>query len=196
MKSMSEYEFEERAIPFIEVDEASKFSVSDEARRILGQLEGKICVISVAGLYRTGKSSLVNFLLERQTGFTVGPTINRCTRGIWFWGTPRRGTLPSGEQCWVVLLDTEGLGEVEVDVHHDTRIFGSRRCLLDAVYNSLGSIDENAINNLSLSRTPQHTGGGQGDEVGAPHAPTTPTRTSSTNSSRASCTVRDFSLTS
>jgi len=45
--------------------------VSDEAKRILGQLEGKMCVIAVAGLYRTGKSSLVNFLLERQAGFTV-----------------------------------------------------------------------------------------------------------------------------
>ena len=172
MKSMSEYEFEERAIPFIEVDEASKFTVSDEARRILGQLEGKICVISVAGLYRTGKSSLVNFLLERQTGFTVGPTINRCTRGIWFWGTPRRGTLPSGEQCWVVLLDTEGLGGLEADVHYDTRIFSLATLLCSTlVYNSLGSIDENAINNLSfVANLAQHikVHKDMGDEVGAP----------------------------
>jgi len=38
-------------------------------------------VISVAGLYRTGKSYLLNkMLLNTQNGFGVGPTINPCTK--------------------------------------------------------------------------------------------------------------------
>jgi len=49
-------------------------------------------VITVAGLYRTGKSYLLNrMLLNKQSGFGVGPTINACTKGLWVWGTPIKG---------------------------------------------------------------------------------------------------------
>jgi hypothetical protein len=71
------------------------------------QPPGKLCIVAVAGLYRTGKSSLVNYLLERESGFKVGPTVNRCTRGIWMWGRPRLATLPNGETAWVLVLDSE-----------------------------------------------------------------------------------------
>jgi ribosome biogenesis GTPase A len=56
----------------------------------------KLCVVCVCGIYRSGKSSLMNWLLgidtwsssgAKSSGFTVGPTVNRCTRGIWMWGT-------------------------------------------------------------------------------------------------------------
>jgi len=144
--------FRAAAVPLVEVDDESKFHVNPEAREILGPLRGKVCVVSVAGLYRTGKSSLVNFLLEREhEGFTVGPTVRRCTRGIWFWGEPKRCFLESGEPCWVVVLDTEGLGGLEADQHYDTRIFSLATLLCSTlVYNSLGSIDESAISNLSF----------------------------------------------
>uniref|UniRef100_A0A6S8AHR4 GB1/RHD3-type G domain-containing protein n=1 Tax=Aureoumbra lagunensis TaxID=44058 RepID=A0A6S8AHR4_9STRA len=147
--------FRKEAIPLVEVDDEGKFRIGDEAREILSSLTGKICVISVAGLYRTGKSSLVNFLLSEESlgakGFTVGPTVRRCTRGIWFWGEPRLCQLPSGEACWVILLDTEGLGGLEADQHYDTRIFSLATLLCSTlVYNSLGAIDESAISNLSF----------------------------------------------
>lgn len=46
-------------------------------------------VIGVAGLYRTGKSYLLNrVLLNRESGFGIGSTINACTKGIWMWGKP------------------------------------------------------------------------------------------------------------
>ena len=32
-------------------------------------------------MYRTGKSSLMNWLLDRPAGFAVGPTVQRQTRG-------------------------------------------------------------------------------------------------------------------
>ena len=64
---------------------------------------------------------------------------------------PRRACLPSGEPCWVVVLDTEGLGGLEADQHYDTRIFSLATLLCSTlVYNSLGSIDEGAISNLSF----------------------------------------------
>ena len=48
----------------------------------------KVAVICVAGLYRTGKSYLINRLLGRQSGFDVGPTTNSCTKGLWIWSEP------------------------------------------------------------------------------------------------------------
>ena len=46
---------------------------------------------------------------------------------------------------------SRGLGGLEADVHYDTRIFSLATLLCSTlVYNSLGSIDENAINNLSF----------------------------------------------
>lgn len=46
-------------------------------------------MISVAGVYRTGKSYLLNtILLKQKSGFAVGPTTNPKTKGIWVWGKP------------------------------------------------------------------------------------------------------------
>jgi hypothetical protein len=46
-------------------------------------------VISVAGIYRTGKSFLLNkIILNANQGFAVGPTTNAKTKGIWVWGKP------------------------------------------------------------------------------------------------------------
>jgi len=49
-------------------------------------------VVGVAGMYRTGKSYLLNrMLLNRSDGFGVGPTVNPCTKGLWMWGKPLLG---------------------------------------------------------------------------------------------------------
>jgi len=49
------------------------------------------------------------------------------------------------------VIDSEGLGALDEDSNHDVRIF-SLAILLSSffVYNSVGSIDENALQNLSL----------------------------------------------
>jgi hypothetical protein len=103
-------------------------------------------------MYRTGKSYLLNrMLLNRSDGFGVGPTVNPCTKGLWMWGRPLSGTTSEGESCSVLVIDSEGLGALDEDTNHDSRIF-SLVILLSScfVYNSVGSIDENAIQNLSL----------------------------------------------
>ena len=109
-------------------------------------------MVSVAGLYRTGKSYLLNrVILNRSNGFGVGPTINPCTKGLWCWGTPLKGTSTDGEPVSIVVIDTEGIGALDEDSTHDTKIFTlailSSSCF---IYNSMGSIDETAIQNLSL----------------------------------------------
>ena len=49
------------------------------------------------------------------------------------------------------MLDSEGLGSTEEDVNHDLRLF-SLTLLLSSmfIYNTLGSIDEQAIDSLGL----------------------------------------------
>lgn len=71
--------------------------VTEEAVKFLKAIQGPIAVVSVAGLYRTGKSYLLNrVLLNRSNGFGVGPTVNPCTKGLWCWGTPIKGISSDG----------------------------------------------------------------------------------------------------
>ena len=51
----------------------------------------------------------------------------------------------------MLVIDTEGLGALDEDSNHDVRIF-SLAILISSyfIYNSVGSIDENALSNLSL----------------------------------------------
>lgn len=51
----------------------------------------------------------------------------------------------------IILIDTEGFGGMNEDLNHDSRIF--LLSLLFStyfIYNSVGNIDENAINNISM----------------------------------------------
>ncbi len=51
----------------------------------------------------------------------------------------------------VLLIDTEGFGGTDENVNHDSRIFLFSLLLCSFfIYNSSGSIDENALNGLSL----------------------------------------------
>ena len=59
------------------------FTLTEQAKDLLRKIEGPIGIIAVAGMYRTGKSYLLNrMLLNRSDGFGVGPTINPCTKVI------------------------------------------------------------------------------------------------------------------
>lgn len=58
-----------------------EFVLTQEAVEILKNIDGPIGLVAVAGMYRTGKSYLLNrMLLNRSNGFGVGPTINPCTK--------------------------------------------------------------------------------------------------------------------
>lgn len=129
------------------------FSVNDEALNILNGLDGPISVVAVAGLYRTGKSFLLNrVVLDQACAFTVGPTTRACTKGIWMWSQPIVMTNPAtGTPINILVIDTEGIGAPTADATHDTRIFALGLLLSSYfIYNSVGSIDEQALSNMSL----------------------------------------------
>jgi hypothetical protein len=105
-----------RMVPFIQ-HEGGQFKVCDEGANLLRSIEGTIAVVAVAGLYRTGKSFLLNQLVrgseaaeQTQKGFAVGDTIQSCTRGINIW-VPKH--LKAADGSTLVLMDTEGMASMD-----------------------------------------------------------------------------------
>ncbi|ROJ35277.1 Guanylate-binding protein 1 [Anabarilius grahami] len=120
--------------------------VCKDAIEFLGRIKEPVVVVSVVGLYRTGKSYLMNRLAGQQSGFALGNTIESKTKGIWMWCVPH----PYKEGHTLVLLDTEGLGDVDKgDSKNDGWIFCLAVLLSSTlVYNSRGTIDNDAVEKL------------------------------------------------
>ena len=153
-------EFPNAALPLVEVREGPSegpagwsMSANDDTLKLLSTIEERVCVVTVVGLYRSGKSSLLNWLRdpEKPGGFEVGHGVSRCTKGIWVWGRPAAITLEDGSSAALLLLDTEGLGGLGVDGSYDATIFSLAALLASTLaYNSLGALDEHAISNLGF----------------------------------------------
>ncbi|XP_072273186.1 guanylate-binding protein 1-like [Pyxicephalus adspersus] len=126
----------------------SKLVVNPEAIRILSNIYQPVVVVSIVGLYRTGKSYLMNRLAGVQKGFSLGSTIESNTKGIWMWCVPH----PIHRNRVLVLLDTEGLGDVKKGNRvNDSKIFTLAVLLSSAlVYNSMGTITQDALDKLKF----------------------------------------------
>ncbi|XP_042638761.1 guanylate-binding protein 5 [Orycteropus afer afer] len=120
--------------------------VNKEALNILSGIKQPLVVVAIVGLYRTGKSYLMNKLAGKKRGFSVGSTVQSHTKGIWMWCVPH----PNIQNHTLVLLDTEGLGDVEkVDEKNDTQIFALAILLSSIfVYNIMNKIDQESIDLL------------------------------------------------
>jgi hypothetical protein len=57
-------------------------------------------------------------LIGHNNKFTVGSTINACTKGIWVYD---KVVQYGGKTC--VIMDCEGLGGVDENKNHDTKLF-------------------------------------------------------------------------
>ncbi|XP_058866495.1 guanylate-binding protein 1-like [Acipenser ruthenus] len=130
----------------IENSSTGQLHVNQQALEILSQIDQPVVVVAIVGLYRTGKSYLMNKLAGKRSGFSLGSTIQSHTKGIWMWCVPH----PCKPGHTLVLLDTEGLGDVEKgDQKNDSWIFALAVLLSSTlVYNSRGTIDNNALENL------------------------------------------------
>nr|XP_016854576.1 PREDICTED: guanylate-binding protein 1 [Anolis carolinensis] len=117
-----------------------------EALGVFRSILPPVVVVAIVGLYRTGKSYLMNRLAGKRTGFSLGSTVQANTKGIWMWCVP----YPDRKDQTLVLLDTEGLGDVDKgDTQNDTWIFALAVLLSSTlVYNSMGTIDQNAMDQL------------------------------------------------
>ncbi|XP_001085311.3 guanylate-binding protein 1 [Macaca fascicularis] len=123
-----------------------RLMANPEALKILSAITQPVVVVAIVGLYRTGKSYLMNKLAGKKKGFSLGSTVQSHTKGIWMWCVPH----PKKPGHVLVLLDTEGLGDVEKgDNQNDSWIFALAILLSSTfVYNSMGTINQQAMDQL------------------------------------------------
>jgi hypothetical protein len=136
---------EGQAVPLVEQRD-NKIVLTDVGLSTLENIQEPLVVVAVAGLYRTGKSFLLNSIVKRKGCFNVGTTTDACTRGIWLFDTGK--TVNGGR---LILLDSEGLASLDQDETYDAKIF-CLSLLLSSYFilNLLGVIDEGAIDRLYL----------------------------------------------
>jgi len=113
----------------------------------------RIAVASITGLYRTGKSFILNLLLERlQRGlplFQVGSTTRACTEGLWLWGSI---SSDDPHSPLLAFVDCEGFGSTDGDRTRDAHLMTLCALLSSVlVLNTKGALSEGIFNALALT---------------------------------------------
>ena len=146
---------EEGPINLIEFQKKN-FILNKEALEILRNIKEEIVVVSIVGKARTGKSYLMNLLLNsnnnqiKNKGFKIGSSINSCTRGIWLWNTPKE---KPNSKSKILFIDSEGTNSVDISTKtYDSKIFALIVLISSLfIYNTNGNIDEKSISELALA---------------------------------------------
>ena len=148
-------EIPEAPIKLIEFQK-SDFILNPEALNILNSIQDDLIIVSIVGKARTGKSYLMNLLLNNSQsnkpgdGFTISSKLESCTRGIWLWNTPR---LKPNSSAKIIFIDSEGTNSVDLSTKtYDSKIFALIVLISSLfIYNTNGNIDEKSIGDLALA---------------------------------------------
>ena len=146
---------EEGPINLIEFNR-NNFILNEKALDILYSIKEDLVIVSIIGKARTGKSYLMNLLLNNQkikypgSGFEISSRLNSCTRGIWLWDTPRQKPNSSSK---IIFIDSEGTNSVDLSTKtYDSKIFALIVLISSLfIYNTNGNIDEKSISELALA---------------------------------------------
>lgn len=111
----------------------------DAALRKLRAIQGPVCVVSIAGPCRRGKSYILSRAFDQGDVFPLGHSFDPETMGIWMWVVPEKYIDECGREFTVVLLDSEGTDAVGAEGRNDDAIF-TLSVLLSSVliFNSVG----------------------------------------------------------
>ena len=136
------------------IDFSRGFQINPQALNFLKSIKEEIIIVSVVGKARTGKSYLMNLLLDLIgkgiPGFQVASSLQSCTKGIWLWSTPKNSLNGNAK---IVFLDSEGTSSTDKSTRtYDSRIFALVVLISSLfLYNTYSNIDEHGINELSLA---------------------------------------------
>ncbi|XP_058943961.1 guanylate-binding protein 7-like [Pocillopora verrucosa] len=113
--------------------------VIDAAIERLKSIKGPVCVVSIAGPCRKGKSYILSKSFDQGEVFPLGHFLDPETMGIWMWIVPDKFKDSNGKEFTVVLLDSEGIDAVSSDGSDDHCIFTLTILLASVlIYNSAG----------------------------------------------------------
>ncbi|CAK0896282.1 unnamed protein product [Prorocentrum cordatum] len=130
------------------------YEVCEEGAKMLERYGNRrIAVVSICGLYRTGKSYILNLLLERIQKqlplFQVGSTSRACTEGLWLYGSLNADA--SGSPL-LAFVDCEGFGSTQSDRTRDAQLMTLCALLSSVlVLNTKGALNEGLFNALALT---------------------------------------------
>jgi hypothetical protein len=75
------------AQPYLSIH--SEFYLTEQAKKMLLSITKPVAVVTIAGVYRSGKSYLVNRLIRnKHNGFATGSSIEPVTKGLSIWSKP------------------------------------------------------------------------------------------------------------
>jgi hypothetical protein len=139
------------------IDFSRGFQVNPNAIEFLNSIKEDIIVVSVVGKARTGKSYLMNLLLDlignkEKYGFKVASSLQSCTKGIWLWGNAKNSLNGNAK---IIFLDSEGTSSTDKSTKtYDSRIFAlvvliSSLFLYNTYYEIIGMIFMPNVNHYS-----------------------------------------------
>ena len=154
-ESINNKDYQEGPINLIEFNR-NNFVLNEKALDILNSNKEDLIIVSIVGKARTGKSYLMNLLLNNNqakfpgNGFEISSKLNSCTRGIWLWDTPRQKPNSSSK---IIFIDSEGTNSVDLSTKtYDSKIFALIVLISSLfIYNTHGNIDEKSIGDLALA---------------------------------------------
>ena len=151
----------------------TRLELQPEALATLRNLNSPVAIVSVVGAYRTGKSWLLNEMMQSgcDGGFIVGHERHTQTKGVWI--QPTDGAINGTTRIYMDTEGFEGTGQAEV---YDDRIFAFAALVSSVlVYNLAETIKQADIERLAFASTlsaefwkrTQHSAAGDASSDGA-----------------------------